>query len=303
MKVLLRNLGFLLGVWVLFMGQVSRAQAPSNLQWSVSGPSAGAEAAILGGRCSGGKQHGDSQFMVTCQHRRIGCMDCGEMANQIEAVYQFSWIIRPVPAFYFEPFRLGGGAQQDLATLGVDPNPPTPRHLSASVRIDLMWRIDIPAKPEDIAALKEGGTSKTKMTLVLHSFDEYGLPAITMTNTIPPVGPAFQAVLNACSNNQYRGQDATMCEPRAGKALIEVKVCWGLVPRHCEIPEPSKGGAIWHLTTFGSDVPEKGRHYRLWCGYKDKGAADVMTEARDSGLSSRLKECDETLEPLSVSCK
>jgi hypothetical protein len=303
MRILLGRLGLPLIMAAVFAAPTAGAQAPSATEWSVYDPSGGGEAAVLSGSYSGGKQHGNSRLIVTCQHKRLGCADCGKMAEQMITFYQFSWIIPSVPAFYFDPIRLGGGAQEDLATLGVSPNPPTPRHLHATVTNDQMWRIDILAKPEDITALREGETSNGKVTLVLHSFDNYGLPAITMTNTIPPVGPSLQTALDACSSSRYQSRDVAMCEPQAGRELIEAKVCWGLGTQHCETPELSKDGALWRLTPLGPEVPESDRYYKLSCGYKNSGAADVVTEIWIHGLSAKLKECDETLKPLTVSCK
>jgi hypothetical protein len=40
------------------------------------------------------------------------------------------------PSFYFEPFTFLGGAHDDLATLGIDSNPPTPRHSGEDVMTD-----------------------------------------------------------------------------------------------------------------------------------------------------------------------
>jgi len=110
-------------------------------------------------------------------------------------------------------------------------------------------------------------------------------------------------VLNACSNATYHIVDKTMCQTLPGRELIEIKVCYGLVPQICDNPEPSKTGAVWRLTRPNPEESGKERHYRLVCGYKKAGSEDVLTQIMDSGLSQKLTECDETLQPLSVSCK
>jgi hypothetical protein len=221
----------------------------------------------------------------------------------METIYRLSWIIPPQSSFYFEPFALGGGAQYDLATVQIGSNPPTPRHSTEVVMSDGNWQINVYAKPEDINALETSDIPQANVKLVLNRFTDFGLPALVIRNKIPAVDSAFQSVLDACSNSVYRGPDFSMCEPRSNEELIEVKVCYALAPEHCDDPEKTHDGAVWHLSRLGSEVPEADRNYRLRCGYKLKGADDTMTTVTELGLSRKLTECHEQLHPLSVSCK
>lgn len=287
---------------------ISSAQSPSpdSLQWQArndpSEKSVVAEA-VAGGNFVAGKDTGASQFIVACERERNRCADCGQRAREVVTMYRLSWIIPPQSSFYFEPFALGGGGQDDLATLGIGGNPPTPRHSGEHVLPDGNWLINVYAKPEDILALSNSSASEASVRLVLHQFTDHGLPAIVISSKAPTAGPALQSVLDACSNSVDRAGDTSTCEPRPGEELVEIKVCQGPPPMRCDDPEKTQNGAVWHLTTFGSKESGAVRYYRLHCGYRKKGAEDSETAITDAGLSRRLQECDETLNPLSVSCR
>ena len=261
--------------------------------------------ASLAGTYAAGSQTGGSKLLISCEQRQRFCMDCRSPSGKTEAVYRFTWIIPAVASFWFEPFTLGLGHQQDLAKLGVSHNPPTPRHSSESVTSDGHWKISIDAKPEDITALKEQQNVAGKMTLVLANSDTTGVSAITIRNVLPHAeSSALESVLNACSNSVYPSIDTSSCEPISGKDLIQIKVCsGGTTGQRCDDPKPSKSGAIWHLNAMGGSKAAVNSGYRLTCGYKDNGSPDVVTSLTDFGLSSRLKECDESLKPLAVFCK
>src|SRR5580698_6772157 len=107
---------------LLALATSSQGQSPDKLEWQVrSDPSEKnvVAEAVAAGKFVAGTNTGTSQFILACERGRNRCADCDQLANQVVTMYRLSWIIPPQPSFYFEPFTLGGGARDDLATVEI----------------------------------------------------------------------------------------------------------------------------------------------------------------------------------------
>ncbi len=131
---------------------------------------------------------------------------------------------------------------------------------------DGRWKISIDAKPEDVAALTSDAKDPGKVILVLHDINGIGLSSITLKNTIPPVGPALEAVTDACKASEYRGSDVTSCKPVPGSDLIEIR-CTGSVSAAVRRYENHEIGCRMVPGATGPASATK-YGYRLVCSYR-----------------------------------
>ena len=255
-------------------------------------------AASIAGQYSAGQQDGRSEFVVSCVHRRLGCFECRDASRKEIKEYDFTWIIPPVPDFEFGVLGHWASFLHELATLAVGMNPPTPRHVHETVTEEGRWEIRFKGQQQDLAELVRSPGKKA--SLVLHQLDAPGI--ITVESQIPMGDSAFQAVLDACSDVTFdTSRDLTTCPTEPGKELVTVKV-YNPFLRDFEVPEVIGDLMVWRLTRPDHEEPENQNPYRLSCEYR-KAGGPILGDSMFFQLSHKLTECDETLKPMSVSCK